>query len=432
MYAHDHHITIPDECKRLYYKDAYLSGMIARLKAGVDANGKVLSAFEIDAVDENVEATKRKKQNCKLIPMKIIPFELDKNGLLWFTASPNKRLCVPTVDAELLNRIIFENHDLVVNGHSGEDKTIYNVEREFYWKNMKTTIRNYVKHCQQCQRNKTIQAKPAGLLNPLDIPSERWISISMDYIVQLPNSNGYDAIWVIVCRLSKRIFLILSKGTDTAEVSAKRFFEQFLRIHDLPEEIVSDRDSKFTSKFWDQLMLLHGTKLRISSAFKPNTDGQTEIVNKFVEDYLRAFVGGKQNEWANYLGVIEKAFNTRVHSVHGKSPFEIDTGRTPRSHVTAALPKSSDKKRQNALKFKEKLDADLMEAQESLAHAQIQMQQYYNRNRKQQIFKVGDKVLLSTKKFSFTSCTANKRWSKKKIGTKIYRTISDCSFGRNK
>ena len=256
----------------------------------------------------------------------------------------------------------------------------------------------------------------------------------MDYLVALPQDKyDYDAIWVIVCRLSKRILLIAAKSRDTAEVSAKRFFQEYLRFHDMPEDIVSDRDSTFTSRFWTELMRLHGTELNLSSAFRPNTDGQTEICNKFIEDYLRAYIAGHQNVWTEHIATMERAFNTRVHSVHGKTPYEVDTGRPPRTIPVVAINQASgsDRKLEKALEFKQKLDADLLDAQESLAMAQLKMQKYYNRNRKAQLFRVGEKVLLSTKNLSLPHLLLRKDGAKRKLAPKYIGPFAIAELARN-
>jgi Chromo (CHRromatin Organisation MOdifier) domain len=174
----------------------------------------------------------------------------------------------------------------------------------------------------------------------------------------------------------------------------------FLRFHDIPVDIISDRDSKFTSRFWETLMELHGTKISLTSAFRPQSDGQTEICNKFIQEYLKLYIGNDAREWSQYIGTMERAYNQRVHSSHGMTPFEVDTGRKPRTITSIYIDTLKQKKEIDALRFKEKLDADLLVAQESLAKAQMRMQKYFNRNRKEQVFNVGDMVLLSTKNLS--------------------------------
>lgn len=220
-------ISIEALCRQHYQSDPYLADILDRLQEGVVAE-----------VEVGPESQKKQK---KRTPVKNCPFELTENGLLWFNGSGRQRLCVPR-NPELLQRIIFEHHDTLSSGHPGRDKTLYALQQSFFWRQMAASVSQYVRTCQSCQRNKTLQKKPVGLLNPLEIPEERWRSISMDFLTSLPaDRHGFNAIWVIVCRLTKRILLIASKDTDDAVECAEKFFDSYLRIHDLPEDIVSDR-----------------------------------------------------------------------------------------------------------------------------------------------------------------------------------------------
>ena len=382
--------SIQDLCQQHYRKDPYLCDILEMLE--VSEEGQAVPAEPVTQIPK----VQMKQQARKSVKLNRIPFVFESK-LLWHVVAGRKRLCVPR-EPELLNRIMWEHHDVIASGHPGRDKTIYDIKQLFFWKNMDGTIAKYVKTCQSCQRTKARQEKPPGLLQPLEIPEERWRKITMDFLTGLPSdSQAYDMLWVITCRLSKRMFLIPAKKTDSAEDCAVRFFEQYLRFHDLPDSIVSDRDSKFKSVFWKTLMKLHGTKIELSSAFRPQTDGQTEILNRFIEDYLRIHIGTIGDSWSQRISIMERAFNTRVHSSHGKTPFEVDTGRRPRSVTSQYVDALTDRKEKNALKFKEKIDLDLLNAHENLAKAQMRMQKYYNINRREQTFNVGDKVLLGTK-----------------------------------
>jgi len=154
------------------------------------------------------------------------------------------RICVPRVTT-LINRILKQEHDAKIAGHLGIDKTYERVRRTYYWPRMMRNIRKYIQTCDSCQRNKPSNQKPPGLLHPLEIPNERWESISMDFIVQLPKTKrNYDAITIFVDRLTKRVHFAASKTTDTATDVAHMFINEIFRQHGLPRSIVSDRDSK--------------------------------------------------------------------------------------------------------------------------------------------------------------------------------------------
>jgi len=144
-------------------------------------------------------------------------------------------------------------------------------------------ITEYVRSCDVCQRNKVIRHKKYGLLEPLEVPMRPWTAISMDFIVGLPKSEGYRKIWVIVDRFSKMAHFIPLKTEEHIKKLALTFVKEIWRLHGLPESIVSDRDTRFTSKFWTSLMQLLQVKLNMSTAFHPESDGQTERVNQILE-----------------------------------------------------------------------------------------------------------------------------------------------------
>src|SRR4051812_24526769 len=149
---------------------------------------------------------------------------------------------------------------------------------------MNQDIKNFVKSCEQCQRNKSSNQKPAGLLQPLELPTRNWQQVSMDLIVALPKTKaGLDAIVVFVDRLSKMVHFAAVKTSITAPELAKVFFDNIFKLHGMPRAIVSDRDPRFTSLFWKALFKCMGTKLSMSTAFHPETDGQTERSNKTLE-----------------------------------------------------------------------------------------------------------------------------------------------------
>jgi len=180
-------------------------------------------------------------------------------------------------DEDLKNRVIFENHDPTTAGHPGWYKTYILAQAKYCWLRMHRDIQRYVATCEQCQRNKARQTKPPRLLQSLAIPAARWCDITMDFLVALPTTeSSFDAIFVICDRMSKRIVLIPTKTTATAEDTARLFLRNYVKYHGLPKSIVSDRDTKFTSTFWTTLMKMFQTKYNLSSAFRPQTDGQTE------------------------------------------------------------------------------------------------------------------------------------------------------------
>jgi transposase InsO family protein len=321
------------------------------------------------------------------------------NGLLFYQTLEDEcpRLVIPD-NEDLKNRVIFENHDVLTAGHPGYYKTYLAAQKKYYWPRMSKYVQRYVNTCEMCQRNKARQMKPPGLLNPLNIPSGRWVEISMDFLVSLPKTKeGFDAILVIVDRLTKRAKFIATKTTASAEDTADLFMKNYMKDHGLPKTIVSDRDSKFTSKFWTSVTSILKTQHNLSSAFRPQTDGQTERTNRFVEDYLRGVVNPVQNDWDDFLHLAEFAYNRRVHSSIGMSPFEADLGYVPYMPDDVAADPEFKQLNKTAQEFLLQQEAFLKKTQDAMSEAQDRMKSYYDKNRKQQEFEVGQLVLLDGK-----------------------------------
>jgi len=212
----------------------------------------------------------------------------------WYTQ--NERLVIPNVDA-VKHAVIQECHAPPCVGHVGTNKTRELVERKFFWPTLGSDVRKYVNSCHQCQINKATNQRPAGLLQPLPIPCEPWESVSMDFITQLPvTKEGHDSIFVVVDRLTKMTHLIPTHTTVTARGVAQLFKDHVWVHHGYPKNFVTDRDSKFTSIFWEELQKCCGIKHHKSSAYHPQTDGQTERMNRVLEDMLRNYVSPQQND----------------------------------------------------------------------------------------------------------------------------------------
>ena len=211
---------------------------------------------------------------------------------------------------ELKNSVIYEFHDIPKAGHVGVDKTSAAIIRHFWWPGFRNDIREYIRACQSCQRNKASNQKPAGLLQPLPVPEHKWTDISMDFITQLPRTqSGYDAIYVVVDRCTKMCHFIPTRTTIDAEGTAQLFLDNIFRLHGLPDSIVSDRDPRFTGHFMTALCQKMGIHQKLSTAFHPQTDGQTEKMNRTLEEMLRHFVGPDQDDWEKYLSQCEFAVN---------------------------------------------------------------------------------------------------------------------------
>lgn len=195
---------------------------------------------------------------------------------------------------------------------------------------MKTTVQRYVSACAVCQQAKPDRTKLPGLLQPLPVPDRAWSVISMDFIEGLPTSSGSNCILVVVDLFSKYSHFLPLKHPFTAQGVAQVFLSQVYKLHGLPTAIVSDRDKIFTSTFWKELFKLTGVQLRMSTAYHPQSDGQTERVNQCLETFLRCFVHTCPKQWRHWLDQAEYWYNTTWHSALGRSPFEVLYGYPPR------------------------------------------------------------------------------------------------------
>jgi hypothetical protein len=193
---------------------------------------------------------------------------------------------------------------------------------------MKREIVKYVSECDICQRVKASHLKTASILQPLPIPSWKWEDISMDFIVGLPNtSQRHDSIWVIIDRLTKTAHFLPVHTTYNAKKYAEIYLDQIIRLHGVPKTIISDRGAQFIAQFLEQLQYALGTKLIRSSAYHPQTDGQTERINKILEDMLRACVLQYDKNWDKCLSLAEFSYNNSYQTSLKMAPFEALYGR---------------------------------------------------------------------------------------------------------
>lgn len=302
-------------------------------------------------------------------------------------------ICIPR-HSDIRLSLLHDAHDSCIAGHLGFDKTYDNLRRIVYWPKIAKDTRQYIQTCEICQRGKPSHQRPAGLLHPLPIPEQRWDTVTMDFIVGLPVTPlQHDSITVFVDKLSKQVHFVPSKSTNTATDVAHIFFNNVFRLHGMPRTIVSDRDSKFTSKFWQELTRLMDIKLAMSTAFHPQTDGQSERANQTLESMLRAFVNQQQNNWDTLLPALEFAYNNSVNPSTGFSPFYLTAGFHP--NVPASLLRPTNTAAPSVKEFVESQRTALSLAQEALHEAQERQKWNADKRRRDHDFKVGDQVLIN-------------------------------------
>ena len=197
--------------------------------------------------------------------------------------------------------ILLSLHDSGIGGHSGFLGTYQRIKSLFAWPKMKEHVKTYVQQCTVCQQAKSEHIKLPGLLNPLPIPTEAWSIISLDFVEGLPKSGSYNSILVVIDKYTKYGYFIQLADPFTALTVAQKFLDTVYRLHGLPSVIISDRDPVFTSKVWQELFRLSDTKMNMSSANHPQTDGQIEKLNQCLETYLRCAVHASPTKWSQWL-----------------------------------------------------------------------------------------------------------------------------------
>ena len=353
-------------------------------------------------------------------------YRLDQN-LLYYTRRGVQRLCIPRV-ASVINAILGECHDSVLRGHLGVEKTLTLVQRSYYWPNMTEDIRAYVESCKLCQEFKSQNKSPAGLLQPLPIPTKRWESVSMDIVTGLPETaEGYSGCVVFVDRLSKMAhFAAVSSRVDSEQL-AQIFINNVFRLHGMPQSIVSDRDPRFMSRFWRAVFDTLESKLLYSSAYHPQTDGQTERMNRTLEQMLRIYTYREPAEWEKRLGAVEFAYNNATQASTRYSPFFLMYGEHP--HLPLAL---SDHKAEfdinveSAQSFMQHFHKVLIRATRALHNARAYQKKQADKHRRELIFNEGDWVMLSTRNISSEQVRA---FRKRFIGPyRVSQKLSDVAY----
>ena len=324
------------------------------------------------------------------------------DGFLFFRS----RLCIPRTS--LRDFLTWECHAGGLSGHFGRDKTIATVECQFYWPTLKRDVGNIVAQCRVCALAKQVK-KNAGLYTPLPVPTRPWDDVSMDFVLGLPlTARGHDSIMVVVDRFSKMAHFVPCSKTSDASKVASLYFREIVRLHGLPKSIVSDRDVRFTSHFWRTLWGLLGTKLKFSTAYHPQTDGQTEVVNRSLGNLLRSLVGESLTTWDLIIPRAEFAYNSSTHRTTSMSPFEVAHGLAPRKPLDLVPLDPHVRVSEDGVAFAQHVSQLHQDIHDRIQSQNALYKQAADRHRRPRIFQVGDQVMVRLRPERYAPGTATK------------------------
>jgi hypothetical protein len=345
-----------------------------------------------------------------------------KDGLLY----KGERIYIP--DTPIKQTLITEAHTSKTACHGGVNKTVELLSRNYHFPQMHKAVSQFISQCQQCQTSKSNTQQPAGLLFPHSIPPQPWHTVAMDFITDLPPTappNSKNAILVVTDKLTKMTHLIPMNISISAPEVAQLFFQHIVRLHGLPKVIISDRDVRFTSRFWKSLFTLCGTKLNFSTSHHPQTDGQSERMIRVVEDVLRTQINGDEQSWLKHLTSIEIAINNSLQSSTLQSPFFLNYGHHPQFTLNISHTQTNNAAATDVAKS---IQDNLNRAKFNLEQATIRQKHYADQHRRELTFQLGDLVYLSTKHIHLQNHSCSKLKPRFIGPFKVIKVISPVTY----
>jgi Integrase zinc binding domain/Integrase core domain len=366
---------------------------------------------ELNGIVESIQrGYKEDKLFSKILeePNRYSTFKMRDNLMYSKNFAGEEVLCIPRTmhDRRRLTEIIIDQGHAAL-GHFGPQKTSEYIRRWYWWPSIGKDITKFCESCGTCQSIKTSNKRPYGLLHSMPIPTEPWKAIAMDFVGPFPLSEGFDYLWVIIDRLTSMVHLIPINTTTKASELSWLYLREIVRLHGIPESLVSDRDSKFTSKFWQEVHRLLGTKLLMSTAFHPETDGASERVIRSITQILRSMIRPDQKDWVKKIPLVEFAINSSISKSTGFAPFELNYGYMP--VITNGLKQSTQQVPKGIKDLVDTARNNLMLAHDAIIESRINQTFHANKRRTEEDpFEEGDLVYLSTDKLNLPKGRAHK------------------------
>ncbi|GBG63470.1 hypothetical protein CBR_g38088 [Chara braunii] len=363
----------------------YFGAIVHYLDIGRDLQEKVRQAYAHDPIYSDL--LKRVKE-----APKTEPDYRTTEGLLF-----ENRRCVPNSE-EIRSLILGECH--YTEGHFGWQKTLANLMRAYIWPGMKNDCIEYVRSCKVCQRNKTTTCAPLGFLRPLPIPDQPGDSVSIDFMEsQVKSRHGKSQVMVIVDCFSKYVVFVPFPFEARTELVVQKFFDHWVSEHGIPLSILSDRDTRFTSQNWQELVRVYGSKLLMSSGRHPETNDQTEQMNKVLQQVMRMYVRPDQINWDEMLPKVASAYNNSVHLSTCRTPNELHKSFRPRRPFDGLNRDQIQRLPPGTREFALQHGKELATVIQNLRKAQHRMIEQANKHRRPSQFQVGDLVWVKSKEF---------------------------------
>lgn len=369
---------------------------------GIKEHSEFKEIYDILTTEDSVIPTKIKHY--------IKHFKMNEDGFLCYQAiigDPEFRIIVPD-HKNLRKRLVSYVHDN--GGHYGALRTYEVIARQFYWPRMFNQVRKFVYSCFSCQKNKPSTRLLPGLLKPLEVPQRPHEWVTIDFLTGIPTSaKKNDMIFVIVDRYTKRIKLIPCQKSLTAKGAAELFIKYYMVEHGLPKSITSDKDIRFMAYFWRTLWATLGTNLLFSTTSHPQTDGQSERTMRTLNQNLRALAIQHIRHWDTMLPLIEFSYNSSHNSVINNVPFMVDKGFVPDGPVYTSLwsVRDLDRLDPRAENYAKMLQAVVLDTKDQIAESQGNMENQYNKHKRDDHFALGDQVLIHKNVWG-TNSTYNK------------------------